>query len=73
VQHCDKKKASYLKMQQYNKNPCAIDEKLGRDNFKYIQCNKQREGNLQYTGKPAGKNYLKTVTTMQEYPGHFVV
>jgi len=72
VQQCDKK-ASYLKMQQYNKNSCAVVEKLRRDNFKYIQCNKQRQGNLQYTEKTAGKKNLKTVTTMQEYPEEFVV
>lgn len=48
VQLCDKK-ASYYKMQQYNKNPCAVDDKLRRDNFKYTQYNKQRQGNLQYT------------------------
>ena len=32
-----------------------------------------RQGNLQYTEKTAGKNYLKTMTTMQEYPEEFVV
>lgn len=46
-------------------NPCAVDEQLRRDNFKYIQCNKQRRANLQYTEK--------TVKTMQEYPDEFVV
>jgi hypothetical protein len=72
VQQCDKK-VSYLKVQQYNKNPCAVYEKLRRDNFKFTQCSKQRQGNLQYTEKATGKSYLKTITTMQEYPDDFVV
>ena len=67
------KKASHVKMQQYDKNPCAVDEKLRRDNFKYTQCNKQRQGSLKYTEKSAGKNYVKTIATMQEYPEEFAV
>lgn len=72
VQQCDKK-ACYLKVQEYNKNQCAVDEKLRRDNFKYTQCNKQRQGKLQYTEKATSKSYLKTMTTMQEYPEEFIV
>lgn len=72
MQQCDKK-ACYLKVQEYNKNQCAVDEKLRRDNFKYTQCNKQRQGKLQYTEKATSKSYLKTMTTMQEYPEEFIV
>jgi len=71
VQECDKK--SYLKGQQYNKIPCAVDEKLWRENFKYTHCHKQRQENLNYTEKTFCKNYFKTMATIQEYPEEFVV
>jgi uncharacterized membrane protein YcgQ (UPF0703/DUF1980 family) len=60
-------------VKQYNKNPRAVDEKLRRENFKYTKCNKQRQKKLQYTEPAACKNYLKIMTTMQEYPEEFVV